>query len=109
MKTVFCTLRVEGFHLWPGAPAEVAFLAHSHRHEFHVRVEVSVSHDNRQIEFITLKRYVADYLSRNPISGEESCEMVAQRISEFVIVDRGWTPVRIEVSEDGENGSVWTP
>lgn len=57
MKT-FVEIRwhVLGMHHYPGAPDAVAFLRNPHRHIFHMRAKVAVGHNNRDVEFILLKR-----------------------------------------------------
>ena len=105
MKTVIiATLRFEGFHSWGDAPSEVGFLRARHRHMFHVRAEKEVTHDNRQIEFILLKRELEQGI--NVIQFKErdacetwSCEMWAKRLLQDFKLSA------CEVSEDGENGA----
>lgn len=106
MMTVFCTTQFEGFHRWPDAPDEVAFLRERHRHIFHVRLEVEVNHDDRNIEFILLKRRLDEHIAgnlRRVNTSTWSCETWARDIAE------AFDAVRVEVSEDGENGSVYMP
>lgn len=102
---IFVTTRFEGFHRWEDAPEEVAFLRSLHRHIFHVRAEKEVAHDDRQIEFILLKRRIdADIaqIQSSPQKSHEtwSCEQWARYLiaREFLS--------KCEVSEDGENGAV---
>ncbi len=100
---VFATLRFEGFHAWPAAPDEVAFLRDRHRHLFHVRAEVTVAHQDREVEFILLKRRVEaeiqKVLAEQPTE-QWSCEAWALYLWRELGLDR------VEVSEDGENGAV---
>jgi 6-pyruvoyl-tetrahydropterin synthase len=107
-QRVYCTTRFEGFHCWPQAPKEVAFLRDPHRHEFHVRVEVGVDHLDRDVEFILLKREVDRILGRlrnSPEAEHWSCEHYAASLWANLRA-LGYAPVRIDVSEDGENGAV---
>jgi 6-pyruvoyl-tetrahydropterin synthase len=104
--TVYCTLRFIGFHRWKDAPEEFAHLRSRHRHEFHVRVDVLVEHDDREVEFQLLKHDVRKLIEKaqaaTPNSVEEwSCESWALYLLEAVPYC-----VRVEVSEDGENGAV---
>lgn len=103
--TVFCTTRFEASHSWPAAPDPVAFLRDPHRHEFHVRVEVRVDHDDRDIEFIMLKREVDRFIAEDLGEVNFSCEMYADAIKAHVEDEYG-RPARVEVSEDGENGAI---
>lgn len=105
---VFVTTRFVGFHQWPGAPDQVAYLRSRHRHEFHVRAEKRVTHNDRQIEFIQLKQEV-DAVIQQALGPEEhgrlgvatwSCEQWAT----YLIARLDLT--KCEVSEDGENGAV---
>jgi hypothetical protein len=108
--TVYATTRFEGFHRWPDAPAEVAFLRDRHRHEFHVKAYRTVTHDNRDIEFILLKRHIAQvisltqsdaYCKANDVDIETwSCEQWAHHLLEVCDLSK------CEVSEDSENGAI---
>lgn len=107
--SVYCTFRREDFHCRPEAPEEVAFLRTPHRHVFHARVDVSVLHDDRDIEFILLKRkleaFVADVVVN--MKGNKSCEMIAEKICRYVIETYEPNWVKVDVSEDGENGGIY--
>lgn len=105
MTEVFATLRFEATHSWKECPYdEVGFLRHEHRHEFRVKAYKAVSHDDRDTEFIMLKRAIADYCAERftPQAGPMSCEMIARALVETFGLSR------CEVSEDGENGAVVT-
>lgn len=99
-----------GLHHWPEAPKEVEFLRNLHRHLFGVRVNVSVAHSDRDVEFFLLQRDVEKYgihtlvrhLEQNP---RMSCEQMAQWIAEKVH-ERGYRVIQVEVNEDGENGAI---
>ena len=102
---VFITTSFEGFHCWPDAPDEVAFLRDRHRHIFHVRLEAEVGHDDRDIEFILLKRAVDEEIKRvlssnDPKRRSWSCESWARHLLEE------FDATFVEVSEDGENGAI---
>lgn len=106
-RRVFVTTTVEGFHRWPDAPEEVYYLAHVHRHLFHVRVEWEVGHEEREIEFHTALKWVRsvvqDYFLGEPVDfGARSCESIARAFYNVLEVK----PARVEVSEDGECGAV---
>lgn len=107
LTAVVVKLQVEGFHSWPDCDLkEVDFLKNRHRHIFHVTCKKIVSHENRDIEIILLKRKMQKALHENygtPCEfGAKSCEMIASwfcRIFELY---------SCEVLEDGENGAeVW--
>lgn len=98
--------RKEGLHFWEDAPDEVSFLRYPHRHEFHFNVWIEVNHDDRELEFILVKRFIESVLPQFNWMGK-SCEMAAQdllaKLQNKYGSERGYI---IEVLEDGENGSV---
>jgi hypothetical protein len=107
---VMVKLAVDGCHNFPKAAElfpEVDFLADRHRHMFHFTVACKVHHDDRDKEFIMLKRDVLDYIhsqythpgDRTCEFGAQSCEMLAREILERF--DCEW----VEVWEDQENGA----
>lgn len=106
---IFITTQFEGKHCWPDAPEQVAFLRDMHRHMFHVKVTVSVFHDDREIEFITLKSEVNAFIQDQLALWPEyiSCEMMAEHILTYLMsvygINRDYC---IEVNEDGENGAI---
>lgn len=110
-KYVFCQTRFEWFHRWPDAPEEVSFLRTLHRHEFHLKLSVSVSHDDREVEFILLKRWVeAEVIPAIRLMWDfKSCEMICEKVAEMTFDKwEGVSKVTVEVSEDGENGATVT-
>jgi len=113
MKTnIIITLQVEGLHRWDGVIQkpelrEVHFLAYPHRHIFHITAKKEVSHDDRDIEIIMMKRNVLAYLEKHFYNidmdifdfGGMSCEMIANTLATVF----GFNYV--SVMEDGENGA----
>lgn len=64
-----------------------------------------MTHDDRDVEFITLKREVDIYIANSKedlFSGYVSCEMMAKSLLERFRAEF------VEVSEDGENGAIVT-
>jgi len=106
-KSIFVKFQFEGEHYWADAPDEVAFLRNPHRHMFHVKVELQVFHDDRDIEFILFKRELLSlFKDQNQCNGK-SCEMICDDIADYILEHypkRGGFSV--EVSEDGENGAI---
>lgn len=108
---VFCTIQIEGLHHWPGCPiSEVSYLKDLHRHVFHIKAYKTVSHADRDVEFIVLKHKIQENLFERYFNteyrmmnfGAMSCEMIAKElISKFNLS-------KCEVSEDGENGAIVT-
>ena len=119
---IFVTFQKEGIHRYPaaatdpklatkrfGKPEEhwldVSFLADLHRHIFHFRVEMEVFHDDRDVEFIQLKRILESWYSERTLSVDfKSCEMIAKDLYDKIAVTWPERAIRIDVSEDGENG-----
>lgn len=113
--TIHVTFQVEGLHHWPGAIGRRAYLAHPHRHQFHVEVSADVEHDDREVEFHDLKdlaRALFDTYGVHGDFGPQSCEMLARRLATDLAAahDRDMTAM---VSEDGEFGATvlvaWEP
>lgn len=115
MKTfVGIRFEVEGFHNYPDASKNhgelVKFLEQSHRHIFKFNCKKRVNHDNRDEEFILLRRKVKQYINQNfPVFeqgcecydfGSMSCEMIAKQLLKEFDFDS------VEVSEDGENYAI---
>ena len=113
---VFCRFRQAGFHCWPQAPNEYAYLRDMHRHEFHVFVAVRVNHNDRDVEFIALKRKAENQflllqgiaLDENvsPNFGNLSCEQLALHLGWALNRKHNYDVTVVQVSEDGENGAV---
>lgn len=98
-------LRVEGIHCWPECPfGEVEFLRTPHRHVFHIVCVKQVTHTDRDVEIIMLKRQViaalGDLYGTPCDFGRMSCEAIATKLVEFFGLSV------CEVLEDGENGAV---
>lgn len=108
---IIINLQVDGTHFWPGVVEHdelkpVHFLYHPHRHIFHIQAKKRVSHSDRDIEIITLKRNIQEYLSQHYFNEElqthefktMSCEMIANMLVKIFELDY------CSVLEDGENG-----
>jgi len=103
--TVMVTHRVPGFHYWPGAPPEVSYLSHRHRHMFLIIASVVVSHSNREVEFHTLQNDVRrSFRDDGHDFGSRSCEMIARELASH-LGSQGYVVSWVEAWEDGENGS----
>lgn len=103
-RTVFCTFQFAAMHNWPEAPENVEYLRHPHRHLFKVVATAEVEHNDRDIEFITLKQMLQEHCNENYAEqwiGRTSCEEIAQELLEtFTHLST------VSVSEDGENGAT---
>lgn len=109
-KKIWVTFQREGIHCFPAAAsdpklADVAFLAHPHRHMFHFRISIDVHHDDRELEFIQFKRWLESlYVNTVLQLNYNSCEMIADDLYVQIATKYPNRDVWIEVSEDGENG-----
>lgn len=115
-QTITVRTRFRGAHCYPGAPAPVAFLRHPHRHEFHIEVELSVTHEDRELEFLLVQQFVDGIIDNkwptvNGVKdlGNDSCETVARKVGQELKQEYGAARlVRVSVFEDGENGANLT-
>lgn len=116
-KSIWVTFRKEGVHLYPAAATDpklatggwddVSFLGVPHRHIFHFKVRIEVFHDDRDIEFIQFKRWLEKLYSEDILElNHKSCEMISDELYEEISARYPGRFVEIEVSEDGENGSL---
>jgi hypothetical protein len=108
MKTVWVTYTLSGFHHWEQAPEEVAYLRSSHRHLFGFRVEVEVSHSEREVEYHQLQKEAIGLsypiLAEAESSGS-SCETMASQL--YTRLEKaGYSVYSVAVDEDGECGST---
>lgn len=106
-KFIEVRFQFEGLHCWPEAPPEVEFLRVPHRHTFHVRARMDVSHDDRELEFIMVKRELSSFVGHWGYNlGRTSCETMAESILSYIVKYYGRAHVEVEVNEDGENGAI---
>jgi len=109
---VIISLDVEGFHFYPHAPDEVAFLASRHRHLFKITVHFSVTDLNREVEIFIeqwkLSKYIASAFGCPAEFNDRSCEQIA--VSIIAAYQRGLISsaqvASCEVLEDGKGGAV---
>ena len=115
-KMIWVTFQKEGMHKYPAAltdPAlatgdeyDVSFLGYPHRHIFHFKVWISVTHDDRDIEFIQFKRWLLNLYKDSILALDyKSCEMMSEDLYQQISQKYPNREIWIEVSEDGENGS----
>ena len=107
---IIINLQFEALHNWSTIPKEHSqqYLKQSHRHVFHCKIKIPVTHTNRNIEFIDHKHKILEDLKmafsvHKTIGmsnlGSASCEDLAQ-----YFID-SWDAVYASVLEDGENGA----
>jgi len=115
-KMIWVTFRKEGMHRYPAAATDpslatgdeydVSFLANEHRHIFHFRVWIGVTHNDRDIEFIQFKRWLENLYKDSTLTlDHKSCEMMSDELHDMISQKYPSREIWIEVSEDGENGS----
>jgi hypothetical protein len=104
-RAVWVTHRFVGFHAWPDAPAERAYLRARHRHLFHVRAELDVAGADREVEFHDLLELVSWHCGRLPRSELGSCESIAELLAGAIHRSYPGRRIAVDVSEDGEAGA----
>jgi hypothetical protein len=113
---IWVTFRKEGIHMYPAAATDpklatgdeydVSFLGTPHRHIFHFKVYIAVTHDDRDIEFIQFKRWLEKCYSDGTLElNHKSCEMIARELNATISARYPGRETWIDVSEDGENGA----
>lgn len=105
--SIMVRLAIIGYHQWPEAPDDVAFLRSKHRHIFHIECIKKVVGLNREIEIILFKNDIRKHLESSYLNhldgldfGNKSCEMIASDL----VFHFGLSECR--VLEDGENGAT---
>lgn len=110
-KFIFVTFSKEGIHCYPAALTDpkledVEFLGYPHRHIFHFKVWIEVTHADRDIEFIQFKRWLTLLYSDAILSlDNKSCEMISNELHQIISQKYSDREIWIEISEDNENGS----
>lgn len=115
-RMVYVRFQKEGIHKYPAALADpalatgdeydVSFLGYPHRHMFHFKVGIGVTHNDRDIEFIQFKRWIEGMYGNGTLElNFKSCEMIAEDLYEQISARYPGRTVSIDISEDGENGA----
>ena len=113
-QQIFVTFEKEGIHKYPAALTDpnlvdVSFLGYPHRHKFCFRVDIDVFHDDRDLEFILMKRWLEELYNESILELDfKSCEMISDDLAEMIEAKYPNRNFTITVSEDNENGSVTT-
>lgn len=113
---VYCTFQREGYHQYPGADTnpftatgdeyDVSHLALRHMHYFFFKVWVQVWHDDRDIEFIQMRRWIEELYRSEVLSMDnQSCEMMSDALYDQLKKKYTNSEIRIDISEEGINGS----
>ena len=115
-RQIWVTFQKEGIHCYPAAATDpklatggwddVSFLGVPHRHIFHFRVAIEVTHNDRDIEFIQFKRWMERLYSEGTLELDyKSCEMMAEDLAKEIDQRYPGRNFTISVSEDNENGA----
>ena len=105
----------EGYHAFPeaatdpkyatGGKYDVSHLGTRHFHYFYFKVWVEVTHENRDIEFIQLRRWLESLYNGGALEmNNQSCEMISDALHAAVFTKYP-VDIKIDVSEDNINGS----
>lgn len=116
-KFIWVTFQKEGLHKYPaalndpnlatGGWDDVSFLGYIHRHIFHFKVQIEVTHTDRDIEFIQFKRELENLYKDGVLQLDfKSCEMMSDDLANYIIDKYPNRDLVITVSEDGENGAT---
>lgn len=116
-KMISVTFAKEGIHRYPAAQTspelctgdayDVSFLGYPHRHMFHHKIWIEVFHNDREIEFIQFKRWLESLYNQGTLELDyKSCEMLSEQLFDQIYKRYPNRDVWIEISEDGENGSL---
>lgn len=100
----------EGYHFYPGASRidpRIQFLENEHRHIFKVKVKISVTHLDRELEFFLVKWALQEFI-KSGNQNHKSCEMIATDILENHLIPKYGKDRYYEVviSEDGESDGI---
>ena len=110
--SVVVSFSMEGFHCWPEAKEifpEVGFLSDRHRHMFGFRCYATVTHTDRDEEFILMQRRLKRGLRNDFYNGDtdalEFGRMSCEDIGEYIL-EKNPNLYKVEVWEDWENGAI---
>lgn len=107
-RDVWARWTFHGWHSWPEAGSIGRdYLASRHRHLFHVRVQLSVEHNDREVEFHDLLEHCMEATPSGDL-GRSSCEDIAERIAAHVAERWPGRRLVITVAEDDEVGATLT-
>lgn len=113
---VYVSIQKEGYHCFPEAATnpqfatydeyDVSHLANKHFHYFFIKVWVEVTHNNRQIEFIQLRRWLNSLYNESTLElNNKSCEMIIDDLYKVISEKYPNVDIKIDVSEDNINGA----
>lgn len=112
MYSIIVRTQFDFAHRYENATGDFHYLKNLHRHKFFVEIEVEVGHDDREIEFLALKKEIDKYISqccdgkwKDTMSCEMMCKELFKQIVHLYGLDR---KISISIFEDNENGGKMT-
>lgn len=112
MRKTYIVVRTEfeGYHFYPNAGSidpKIKFLENEHRHMFKVKVKISVTHLDRELEFFLVKWALNDFINSGN-QNHKSCEMIGDDIlnNHLIPVYGADRYYEVVVSEDGESDGI---
>lgn len=112
MRNTYIVVRTkfEGYHFYPNAGSidpKIKFLENEHRHMFKVKVKISVTHLDRELEFFLVKWALNDFINSGS-QNHKSCEMIGDDIlnNHLIPVYGADRYYEVVVSEDGESDGI---
>ena len=107
MKTFWAIVKFqfEGIHHYKDAVGKEEYLKHDHRHIFHCDVWVEQHHNDRDVEYIKLKRKLQETFYGGGLDNM-SCEMIAESILLWLKTNYINRQYKVSVKEDNENGCL---
>jgi len=106
LSLISVTFTCKGFHRYPDAPDDVAYLKLEHRHLFKFKVSIQVFHDNRELEFHQFLNWLESLVGTTISVDHKSCEMISDDLAKTISDRYPNRFLQIEVWEDGECGSI---
>ncbi len=98
---------IEGFHKYANAPQWVGYLSALHRHIFVIRCWAEVSHNEREIEIITLQYLIEKRINNKYGKPAQFGDMSCESIAEWLLTNIP-NLTKVEVLEDGFGGATLT-
>lgn len=115
LTSITVRVDVEGIHRYPAAAedprlADVSFLSFPHRHIFQIEATIQVFHDDRELEFILVKRDLQQAFGQGILQLDyKSCEMINNDVAQYLANRYGANRIYVvSTSEDGENKATST-
>ena len=99
------TFQKPGFHRYPDAPEDVAYLKNVHRHLFKFQVCIEVEKRDRELEFHQFLNWLDSLYQDSLALDYKSCEMLSDDLAAHINTRYPTRQFDIEIWEDGECGS----